>query len=312
MPSCTHAMNLAIHGILKKGDHAVATAIDHNATLRPLAALRARGIIDFTIVEAREDGTVEPDAIRRAIRKNTKVIYMNHASNLLGTIQNVGAWIQIAHEAGAIACVDAAQTAGHLPIDMHRMGIDILAVPSHKGLLGPSGAGALLVSKNIHIEPGVYGGTGHDSENLTPNVEFPGSFEMGTGNPGGIVAWGAGLGVVADAGVDTFIKHDREMIGLLIDKLINSPRVHLYGPRDISARVGVLAISIDGVEAHEAGAILDASFGISVRAGIACAPYAAKACRAPEGGLIRISVGRTTTADEIETTAGAIHQIAGS
>lgn len=311
-PSCTHALNLAIFGLLKKGDHVVSTAMDHNATLRPLARLANSGVIEWSVAKAAPDGIVTTDALRAVIRKTTKMVVLSHASNAVGAIQDAAGFAQIAREHGALFLLDAAQTAGLLPIDMTRLGIDLLAVPSHKALLGPSGAGALLVREPLTPDPLHFGGTGVDSASLVPAVEFPGSYEAGTGNPAGIVAWGAGIRHVADAGVDAMLQHERELILQLQAKLIHHPKIQIYGPRDATQRTGILALNISGFDSHEVASILDASFQIAVRAGVSCAPLVTKMIGAPAGGWVRVSAGYSTTEHEIAAAADAILQIADS
>lgn len=311
-PSCTQAIQLAIFGTLRKGDHAIATVVDHNAVLRPLAAMQQKAGIDFSIAPADRDGFVDPAAVAERIRDTTKLIIINHASNVLGTIQNIGAMIDLARKKNIYILVDAAQTAGAIPIDMQRLGMDMLAIPSHKGLLGPSGAGALLVGENVVLEPQQFGGNGLDSQSLSPNIEFPVSFETGTGNPAGIVALGEGLRHVAGIGVESILAHERKMILQLEEMLLGNSKIQLFGPRDITKRVGVLALSIHGLGAHEVSSILDASFGIAVRAGISCAPFITKTAGGPDSGFVRISVGGSTTSEDIAAAADALLQIAAS
>ncbi|HKE00963.1 MAG TPA: aminotransferase class V-fold PLP-dependent enzyme, partial [Planctomycetota bacterium] len=309
-PSCTHAMNLAFHGALRPGDHAIATALDHNAALRPLAAMEAEGRIALTIVDASRDGFVSPDAIRAAVRPATRLVVATHAGNAFGTIQDVAAFAEIAHAAGARVLLDAAQSAGVIPIDARALGADLVAVPSHKSLLGPAGAGALLVAPDVDLAPDRFGGTGMDSTSLTPPVAWPASFEPGTGNAAGVVAWGEGIRVATEDGLAAVAAHERSLLARLEAGLAAIPRVTRYATRDLERRVGVLSCSVEGHDPAEVAAILDASFGIAVRAGVLCAPRAAAAVGAPASGFVRISVGRTTTPADVDAAIDALRAIA--
>ncbi|MFN0205418.1 MAG: aminotransferase class V-fold PLP-dependent enzyme [Planctomycetota bacterium] len=310
--SCTHALNLGVFGFLKKGEHAIATGLDHNSVLRPLAAMEARGIIELTIVAGGREGFVKTEDVRAAIRSNTKLIAIPHASNVIGTIQDVDAIVTLAHAAGIVVLLDAAQTAGIVPIDAKRSEMDMIAVPSHKSLLGPSGCGALLVRENVQLEPCYFGGTGVESEKLTTGVSWPMSFEPGTANPAGIVAWGAGIQYVGDFGPERILQNERELAARLIEGFVAIPGVHLYGTTNIQKRVATIAISIDGVEAHEAAAILDTSFGILVRAGLICAARLRESIGGPADGFIRFSLGYNTTKDDVDAAIHAVSEIAAS
>lgn len=310
--SCTHALNLGVFGFLRKGGHAIATGMDHNSVLRPLAAMEARGIIELSIVPAGRDGFVNPADVRAAIRKNTKLVAFPHASNVTGTIQDVVAITKIAHDAGSVVLLDAAQTAGIVPIDAERNEIDMIAVPSHKSMLGPSGCGALLVRTTVELEPSYFGGTGVESEKLTTGISWPMSFEPGTANPAGIVAWGAGIEFVADLGPEQILQNERALASRLIDGFVAIPNVHIYGSTEITKRVATIAISIDGIDPHEAAAILDTSFGILVRAGLICAARLRESIGGPADGYIRFSLGYNTTKDDVDAAVHAVTEIAAS
>jgi cysteine desulfurase family protein len=311
-PSCTHAMNLAIHGFLGPGDHAVATQLDHNAALRPLADLANKTIIGFTIAKADASGCVTAAALRAAMAPSTKLVVCTHASNALGTVQDVAMFVEVAKSAGARVLLDAAQTAGAVAIDARAMGVDFIAIPGHKGLLGPSGIGGLWVAPGIELRPDRFGGTGLSSSDLTPPVTWPTSFEAGTGNPAGIVAFGAGLAAVAEEGPAAILTKERALLRELEEGLARIPRVTTYGSRDVERRVGVCSLTIDGYDPNEVAAILDASFGIQTRAGQLCAPLVPRAVGAPEAGFVRVSLGRTTTREDVAACVRAIEEIAAS
>ena len=311
-PSCTHAMNLAIVGFLKPGDHAVATAVDHNSALRPLAQLAKDRIIDLSIAESDRQGFVTLAALRAAMRPNTRLVVCAHASNALGTIQDVGMFVEVARSVGARVLLDAAQTAGCVPIDAKRMGVDFVAIPGHKSLLGPSGIGGLWVASGLELRPDHFGGTGLDSANPTPPVTWPTSYEAGTGNPAGIVAFGAGVRTVADEGPEAILRKERALLGELVEGLARVRRVTLYGSADLERRVGVLSFAVEGYDCNEIATILDSSFGILVRSGQLCAPRVAAAMGAPESGFVRASLGRTSTRDDVAALVRAIGEITSS
>jgi cysteine desulfurase family protein len=311
-PSCTHAINLAIAGLLKPGDHALATAVDHNAVLRPLAALEAAGTIEFTIVDADPSGRVDPAAVRAAMRPHTRLVVCTHASNALGTIQDVEGIAAVAHEKGARFLLDAAQTAGVLPIDMARSAFDMVAVPSHKSLLGPSGSGALLVAAGVDLRPLWLGGTGFESQQLLPEPTWPGGFEAGTGNPAGIAAWGEGIQTVADAGILNIMSRERELTARLIEGLARISNITIFGGVDAATRVGTVALAVEGMDSHEVAAILDAHFGILVRAGHVCAARLHRVIGGPPEGWVRVSIGYSNTAGDIDAAVAALAEIARS
>jgi len=311
-PSCTHAINLAISSVLRRGDHVVATALDHNAVLRTLAELEARGESSFTLVAPRPDGMIAVDDVVAAWQPNTRLLAASHASNALGSLIDAAAFGELARSRNALFLLDAAQTAGAVPIDAPRLHADLVAIPSHKGLLAPAGVGALWAAPGIELRPHHFGGTGGDSTMLRPDVSWPQSFEAGTGNPAGIVAMAEGVRFVAEEGVLTILERERSLVQQLRSGLEAVRGVKLFGPRDPQQHVGVLSIALEGMEAAEVGAALDSAFEIRVRTGHLCAAKAAAAVDAPASGFVRFSVGFSTTSEEIEAAISAVREIAAS
>lgn len=309
-PSCTHALNFAIGGFLKNGDHVVTTCMEHNAVLRPLTQLQQKGFITCTIVDADREGRLDPQSIKNALRPETRLIVASHASNLIGTIQPIDDIASIARMHRVVFLLDASQSAGVLPIDMQRSGLDMIAIPSHKSLFGPAGSGALLVDPGVDLSPAVFGGTGSRSEDLNPAVEWPTSFEPGTVNAATILAWGAGIQHVADIGTSEIRRHELALMAALDEYLIKIPGIQWYGPADPQLRTAVRAITFDHVGVHEAAAILDSTFHISVRAGHSCAPLSGAAVGAPSDGLLRISAGYSNTMEDVAELAAALSEIA--
>lgn len=309
----TDSLNLALYGLLKSGDHVVTSAIEHNSVLRPLAALRQRLGIEVTQVGANAAGLTDPTAFKQALRPNTKLVALIHASNVTGAIQPVADVGQIARAAGAVFLVDAAQTAGHLPIDLMDSPIDLLACPGHKGLLGPLGTGILYVRPGIESQLASVrqGGTGTRSEEETQPESLPDKYESGNHNAPGLAGLEAAATWLLERGVAAIHHQEQAAIGQLLQGLAEIPGVKLFGPARTAARVGVVSLAIDQVDPQDIAAILDQTFGIEVRAGLHCAPGAHRAIGSfGTGGTVRFSVGPITTVDEISSAIDAVRQVA--
>lgn len=308
----TDALNLGIKGILSAGDHVVTTVMEHNSIRRPLRASEVLGVTT-TKVPADAEGFVSPDAIRDALRPNTRLVAMAHASNVNGAIQPIPAIAEIVAEHGAFLLIDAAQTAGTLPIDLEELGADLLAFPGHKGLMGPPGTGGLILGPRIDVNdltPVREGGTGGNSEEEVQPQELPARYEAGTLNTVGIAGLGAALDFVLETSVEAIGAHERAMTTRLIDGLSEIPGVRLLSPRDPNKRVAVVALTVDGWEPADLGAALDQAFGIACRTGLHCAPEACQALGAFPFGTVRLSPGFFTTPEEIDQTITAIGELA--
>jgi len=304
----TDALNIALKGALREGDHVVCTQLDHNSVSRPLEAMAARKFITLTRVPIAGDGCVDPDAIRRAITPATRLITTVHASNVTGIIQPVAEISRVACEHDLFFLVDAAQTAGVVDIDVTAMHIDLLAFPCHKSLLGPSGTGALYVGERAVLRPWREGGTGADSIYPTQPEEFPTRLEAGSPNTVGL----AGLNAALD-GLDPSqtLTHERTLLDRIIRKLGSHDKMRIIiGDAPLSRRIGVLSLVVEGVAPVDAGAILDESFGIAVRPGLHCAPYAHRALGTFPDGTIRVSPGWSTTEAEVDQLIAALREIA--
>ncbi|MDB5354285.1 MAG: Cysteine desulfurase [Phycisphaerales bacterium] len=314
--NCSDALNLAIKGLVdpyEKG-HAICTHIDHNSILRPLRAMEERGWVETSRVPVDgASGIVDPADIRRAIRPDTRLIAITHVSNVTGTIQPIREIGRIAREAGVPFIVDAAQSAGHVPIDVQADGIDLLAAPGHKGLLGPLGTGFL------YVRPGVEkilatireGGTGSVSE-LDRQPEFmPDKYEPGSHNAVGIIGLSEGVNWILGQTVQKLHEHDRELIGTFLEGIGDTEGLTYYGPRGVKDRVGVFSIRVDGYDPHELSSALESSFGILTRSGIHCAPLAHEAIgTAAMGGTTRLSFGPFLTMQDVSFASDAIAEIA--
>jgi cysteine desulfurase / selenocysteine lyase len=311
----TDALNLALHGLLRSGDHVVTSVVEHNSILRPLRSLERSGGIDVTRVGCDSQGQIDPDEVRRAIRPATRLIALIHASNVTGTLQPIEPIGRIAREHEILFLVDAAQTAGHLPLSVRALGADLLAAPAHKGLLGPPGVGLLYIAPGVEqrLLPVRQGGTGTQSEVDRQPDTLPHRYESGSHNVTGILGLEAGLAYLAQRGVAELRRHEQQLSGRLLDGLRTVRGVTVYGPTDLAQRVGVVSLTIDGWQPQELATMLDSTFRIQVRAGFQCAPLLHRALgTAPQGGTLRLSLGAFNTPEEIDAALQAITEIAGS
>lgn len=308
----TDALNLAIKGVLNTGDHVVTTVMEHNSVRRPLRALERSGV-SFTKVRADREGFVSADDVAQAIQPNTRLVVMTHASNVNGAIQPVADVAQIAREHGLLLLVDAAQTVGSVPFTMDEIGADLLAIPGHKGLMGPTGTGGLILGPRVSTEDLLTvreGGTGGNSEEDVQPQELPTRYEAGTLNTVGIAGLGAALNIINDTGVDSIYQREQAITTRLIDGLAEIPGVRVLSPDDPDRRAAVVSFTVEGWEPSDIGAALDSSFEIACRTGLHCAPDACEALGAFPFGTVRFSPGFYTTADEIDQAVAAVSELA--
>ena len=309
----TDSLNVAIHGVLKPGDHVVASTLEHNSVLRPLSELRRRIGIETTFIEPETNGRVEPTKFRDALRPNTKLIALLHASNVTGVVQPIEDVSAIARQAGVLMLVDAAQTAGHLPIDVRNSFIDLLACPGHKGLLGPLGTGLLYLRPGIEQDVASLrqGGTGSLSEDDHQPDRLPDKYESGNHNAPGLFGLEAALEWWEQHNAGDLRLHALALRRRLIDALGGVASVRLFAA-DLPDEfvVGVLNFVIDGFDPQEVAAILDHDFQIQVRSGLHCAPGAHRhQGTLSDGGTVRASFGPSTTNDEVDRLAAALRAL---
>jgi cysteine desulfurase family protein len=307
-PSTTVALNLAIKGLLKSGDHVLTTSMEHNSVLRPLNQLAKRGVT-HSLIPCSSSGELDPADIPPLIQPHTRLIALVHASNVTGNLMPVGEVGKVARERGIPLLVDAAQTMGKIPIYPERLLVDLLAAPGHKGLLGPMGTGFLYVRPGLELEPLWEGGTGTESESLKQPETWPERFESGTCNAPGIAGLAEGIAEVQQLGFEAIASKEQRLVGILLEGLSQLAEIVLYGPKDRRLCTGTLAFNVQQLDCAEVAHILDTAYSIAVRAGLHCAPAAHRTIKTFPHGAVRISVGPYNTEEEIHTFLTAIYEI---
>jgi cysteine desulfurase/selenocysteine lyase len=307
--NCTDALNMAFKGVLAAGDHVVTTDLEHNSVSRPLRAMELAGRITLTRIAADKGGTIDPDAIKQALTPRTRLIALTHASNVLGTVQPVAEVGHLAREREVLFLVDAAQTAGVVPIDIQSMCIDLLAFPGHKSLLGPTGTGALYVGPAAIVGAWREGGTGGDSSSETQPRDYPYFLEGGTPNVLGVAGLAAGIRYVTENGLEKIRRHEVELCDRLWKRLDEIGGYEVYGHRDLERRIGTLSFRSEALPATEIGGILDQAFDIAIRPGLHCAPYIHRAIGSFPDGAVRVSPGAFNSTDDVDRLADALAEI---
>lgn len=307
----TMGLNMVLRGWLRPGDHCLVSSVEHNAVMRPLHDLAEQGVT-FDRIPCDRDGHLNSADIPALIRPNTRLLVMAHGSNVSGAVQDAMAVGAICHEHGIPFVLDAAQTAGHWPIDFEAMHLSALSVPGHKGLMGPSGIGALLLSADFakKLTPILTGGTGSASDSEAQPDYMPDKFESGTPNLPGIYGFHAAVDFILDTGVEVLQERERQLTKYFLDKLRDVKDIRLAGPWDLENRVGVISVDFAQVDNAEAAYRLEQDYGILTRCGLHCAPSAHKTLGTFPQGTVRFSVGHYTTEAEIDTAVQAIAEIA--
>jgi cysteine desulfurase / selenocysteine lyase len=306
--NATESINLALKGLLVTGDHVITTSMEHNAVVRPLKVLEEKGV-EISVIQANNDGIINPLDVKEAIKENTKCIVMTHASNVFGAIQPIKEVGKIAKEKGIIFMVDAAQTAGVLPIDVEEMGIDLLAFPGHKSLYGPQGTGGLYIRPGIQLVPLKEGGTGSSSEEPFQPLIMPDRYESGTPNTIGIAGLGAGVEYILKEGLINIYEHEMELTKRLINGLEEIPDVIIYGPKDIEKIAPVVSFNFEDEDSSEIGFMLDRVYEIAVRTGLHCAPWAHKSLGTLQQGTVRLSLSYFNTKEDVDYVIKSLKEI---
>ncbi|MFW5433607.1 aminotransferase class V-fold PLP-dependent enzyme [Paenibacillus apiarius] len=305
----TMALNMAIYGYVRPGDHVVATAVEHNSVRRPLEELRRKQGVHVTYVNTDEQGQLNLKQLEQAITSSTRLVICNHSSNLFGSIIPVEEISVICHHYGARLLVDAAQSAGLLPIQVERMGIDMLAFPGHKGLLGPQGTGGLYLHPDVNIDPLIQGGTGSHSEGVAQPLTRPDRYEAGTPNTAGIAGLEAGVKYVLNESVEKMYDKEWSLTQRIMETLLSIDGIRVLGPDPGRPRTGIVSFVAEQADSAAIAHRLDKEFGIAVRAGYHCTPLAHEAAGTIGQGAVRISVGWNTSEDDVDRLLEAVHWV---
>ncbi|MBI82339.1 MAG: aminotransferase [Planctomycetaceae bacterium] len=309
------ALNLAIHGLLRPGDHVITSQAEHNSILRPLAYQTATNGVAVSYVGCDRHGVVSPDEVQAAIRDRTRLIALTHASNVTGAIQPAEAVGRLAREHGIVFLLDAAQTLGHQPIDVKQLQVDLLAGSGHKGLLGPLGTGLLYVGSGTEVELTSLkqGGTGSDSHSELQPESLPEKYEVGNLNVPGIIGWGAALEFLSQRGLQEIRSQLCELTARLLSGLKDIPGIQIFGPAGSEHRVPVVSLSLPGIDPQEAALMLDSAYRIQVRSGLHCAPRMHRCLETDSrGGTLRLSLGVMNTSRQVDVTVKALTEIGAS
>jgi cysteine desulfurase family protein len=308
--NCTEGLNLALRGWLEEGDHVVTTSMEHNSVARPLNHLKAERGIEVTYVPCSGEGILDPDDVAAAITPRTRLVAVIHASNVCGAVNDVRAVGAACRERGVPFLVDAAQSAGSVPIDVEDANVDFLGFPGHKGLLGPLGTGALYVGPNVRPRPLYHGGTGTDSEKTLQPEVLPDYYEAGSHNAVGLAGLKAACDFVAAVTPAAMGEHKSALAERFVAGVDEIPGIEYFGPRDFSRHAGVCSVRVAGMDAAEVGHRLDAEYGIMVRTGLHCSPLAHTTLGTIETGTVRFSFGYYNTQEQVDAAVRALGKIA--
>ena len=309
----TDALNLIINGLLKEGDHAITTNVEHNSVLRPLYHLSKYNRVDLDYIPFDSKGFVDPDEFPKKFKKNTKLVAVNHASNVIGTIQPVKEIGKYCKEAGIPFVLDASQSAGKIPVDMEDLNVDVVTFTGHKSLLGPTGIGGLYVREGLEIRHTRAGGTGVRSAVRTHLDEYPYRLEYGTLNTMGVAGLHAGIKWIEDKGLDTLHEQEMRLTTMLRDGLKEVEGVTLYCQEDLVDHISIFLFNVDGFEALNTGTMLDVDYNIASRTGLHCAPLVHEQIGTAEiHGAVRFGIGPFNTEEHIDSAIQAVKEIAES
>lgn len=307
-PNATSALNIAIYGLLGPGDHAISTDLEHNSVLRPLYDLEERGMaLDFVPADGR--GRVRYDDFEALMRPNTRAIVCTHASNVTGNVLDIARIAQIAHRHGALLIVDASQTAGCLPIDMAKMGVDVLCFTGHKGLMGPQGTGGLCVRPGVELRPFMRGGSGVQSYERHQPSQYPTRLEAGTLNGHGIAGLSAAVDYIDQAGIEALYQREQALARRFYDAVSKIDGVTVYGDFAHDPRAAIVSLNVRDFDSAMVADALYTDFGIATRPGAHCAPRMHAALGTEEQGAVRFSFSPFNTDEEIKTAVAAVRRI---
>ena len=307
-PGATAGLNMVIKGLLKPGDHCIVSSMEHNAVMRPLLQLPG---VEFDRLPGNREGLIDPNDAEKLIRPNTKLLIMAHGSNVCGAVQDAAAVGEICKKHNIPFVLDVAQTAGHIDIDFEKWGLSALVAPGHKGLLGPSGIGVLLLKDSFAklLDPLIAGGTGSASDSEYLPEYLPDRFESGTPNLPGIYGLAASMEFLMTEGLEKLHAHEMALCKRFLDGLKDIPNVNVCGPQGLENRVGVISLDFAGQDNAEVAYQLETEFGILTRCGLHCAPSAHKTLDTFPRGTVRFSLGFASTEEDVDGALDAIRQI---
>ena len=306
----TESLNLGIKGLVKEGDHVITSNIEHNSVIRPLVAMEKKGLIELSIIDASR-GYVDPQILEGEIKENTSLLAINHMSNVMGALVNIGDLGEVARKNDIYFLVDGAQSLGVYEIDVEEMGIDLLAFPGHKGLMGPQGTGGLYIRPGIELETLKLGGTGSISESLDQPDFLPDKYESGTLNGPGIVGLARGIEYINKLGLEKIRSKEQELTKRFIDGIRDIDSLKVYGPQD-GFQGPVVSINLGEMGSSDLAYILDEEYNIAVRSGLHCAPLIHKAMGTIDQGTVRFSFGYMNSDKEIDQAIRALKEISKS
>ena len=306
--NATESLNIAINGLFEKGDHVITTMCEHNSVLRPLYRLEENGV-ELSILPANSKGVPMYGELERLIQKNTRAIVITHASNLSGNVTDLGRVSAIAQKYKLLLVVDASQSAGCIPIDVEKMGIDVLCFTGHKGLMGPQGTGGIYVREGLEIRPLKVGGSGVHSYDREHPKEMPTALEAGTLNGTGIAGLFSSLDFILDTGVEAIHKKEMKLAKRFFDGIKDLPEVTVYGDWQNSERTAIVSVNLGTEESGQVSDGLWEDYGIAVRAGAHCAPLMHKALGTEKQGAVRFSFSYFNTEEEVDTAIQALKEI---
>ena len=310
-PNSTAALNTAINGVVRPGDHVVTTVLEHNSVLRPLNRLAAEQGVTVEHAGCDTNGVLDYDELERLVTPGTRAVVVTHASNVTGNAVDIARVAAMAHAAGALVIVDASQSAGTAHIDMQAMGLDIVCFTGHKGLMGPQGTGGLAVAEGVDVAPWAMGGTGVHSFDALQPLEWPTRLEAGTLNGHGIAGLSAGLDYIeAQGGVEAIAAHERALADRFLSGVREIPGIKLYGAFDQPTRSAIVSLNVGDVDSAEISDALMQGWGIATRPGAHCAPLMHRALGTERQGVVRFSFGYFNTTEEVDTAIDALCDLA--
>lgn len=307
--NATDGLNMVLRGFLNAGDHVVTSKIEHNSINRPLSAMAAAGIITYDKAEPGPDGTVPVSAIEKLVRKNTRLVAITHASNVLGVVNPIADYAKLARARGIATLIDASQSVGVIPIDVRALGLDMVAFPGHKNLFGTMGTGALYVREGISLRTWREGGTGYKADEEVHPEEMPFHLEGGTPNAHGYAALAAGVAFVEQEGVEKIGRREHELALRFVKAVSDNRKVTVHAWKNLDVHLGPVSITIKGAVPGDVGTVMDRDYDIACRPGLHCAPGTHQWLGTMPGGTVRFSFGYFNTPGHVDAAVRAVNEV---